>query len=292
MFIFKLIRYAMEMQLIVLLSIYCKLFNIDKTSKQIGLLSRKLGPKLGISKRANQNLLKAIPTLNKRKRLEIIRDMWESLGRTSAEFFNIKTLIKEKSRINIKGREILEENKNNGVIYVSGHIANWEIIPIAIKEVDHLVGAVFRESNNYFFNKWMIQKRKLITEYQFPKGPSGVKEILNFLKNNGSVAMLVDQKLSNGVKVKFFGQNAMTASTPASLSLKYGYPVIPLRVKRKDNVNFEVEFFNKIEIDRTGDLEIDTLTFTKEINSFLEKIITENPEEWFWLHNRWDKRFN
>ena len=63
-------------------------------------------------------------------------------------------------------------------------------------------------------------------------------------------------------------------------------------VKRKDNVNFEVEFFNKIEIDRTGDLEIDTLTFTKEINSFLEKIITENPEEWFWLHNRWDKRFN
>ena len=292
MFIFKLIRYAMEMQLIVLLSIYCKLFNIDKTSKQIGLLSRKLGPKLGISKRANQNLLKAIPTLNKRKRLEIIRDMWENLGRTSAEFFNIKTLIKEKSRINIKGREILEENKNNGVIYVSGHIANWEIIPIAIKEVDHLVGAVFRESNNYFFNKWMIQKRKLITEYQFPKGPSGVKEILNFLKNNGSVAMLVDQKLSNGVKVKFFGQNAMTASTPASLSLKYGYPVIPLRVKRKDNVNFEVEFFNKIEIDRTGDLEIDTLTFTKEINSFLEKIITENPEEWFWLHNRWDKRFN
>ena len=148
------------------------------------------------------------------------------------------------------------------------------------------------ESNNYFYNKWMIKKRKLITEYQFPKGPSGVKEILNFLKNNGSVAMLVDQKLSNGVKVKFFGQNAMTASTPASLSLKYGYPVIPLRVKRKDNVNFEVEFFNKIEIDRTGDLEIDTLTFTKEINSFLEKIITENPEEWFWLHNRWDKRFN
>ena len=292
MFIFKLIRYAMEMQLIVLLSIYCKLFSIDKTSKQIGLLSGKLGPKLGISKRANQNLMKAIPTLNKRKRSEIVKGMWENLGRTSAEFFNIKTLIKENSRINIKGREILEANKNNGVIYVSGHIANWEIIPIAIKEVDHQVGAVFRESNNYFFNKWMIQKRKLITEYQFPKGPSGVKEILNFLKNNGSVAMLVDQKLSNGVKVKFFGQNAMTASTPASLSLKYGYPVIPIRVKRKDNVNFEVEFFNKIEIDRTGDLESDTLTFTKEINSFLEKIITENPEEWFWLHNRWDKRFN
>ena len=292
MFIFKLIRYAMEMQLVVLLSIYCKLFNIDKTSKQIGLLSRKFGPKLGISKRANQNLLKAIPTLNKRKRLEIIRDMWENLGRTSVEFFNIKTLIEEKSRINIKGREILEENKNNGVIYVSGHIANWEIIPIAIKEVDHLVGAVFRESNNYFFNKWMIQQRKLITEHQFPKGTSGTKEILNFLKDSGSIAMLVDQKLSNGVKANFFGLNAMTASTPASLSLKYGYPVIPLKVKRKNGVNFEIEFFDKIEIDKTGNIDTDILNFTNKINLFLEKIISDKPEEWFWLHNRWDKRFN
>ena len=272
MFIFKLIRYAMEMQLVMFLALYCKLFNINKSSNQIGFLARKYGPKLGISKRANQNLKNALPNLSKEQRSEIIRGMWENLGRTAAEFFNIKTLIKERNRINIKGIEILRDNINNGAIYVSAHIANWEIIPIAIKETDKQVGAVFRESNNYFFNKWMIQKRKL--------------------KNNGSVAMLVDQKLSNGVKVKFFGQNAMTASTPASLSLKYGYPVIPLRVKRKDNVNFEVEFFNKIEIDRTGDLEIDTLTFTKEINSFLEKIITENPEEWFWLHNRWDKRFN
>ena len=218
--------------------------------------------------------------------------MWENLGRTSAEFFNIKTLIKEKSRINIKGREILEENKNNGVIYVSGHIANWEIIPIAIKEVDDLVGAVFRESNNYFFNKWMIQQRKLITEHQFPKGPTGTKEILNFLKDNGSVAMLVDQKLSNGVKANFFGLKAMTASTPASLSLKYGYPVIPIKVKRKDGVNFEIEFFDKIEIDTTGNIEIDILNFTNKINLFLEKIISDNPKEWLWLHNRWDKRFN
>ena len=201
MFIFKLIRYAMEMQLVMFLALYCKLFNINKSSNQIGFLARKYGPKLGISKRANQNLKNALPNLSKEQRSEIIRGMWENLGRTAAEFFNIKTLIKERNRINIKGIEILRDNINNGAIYVSAHIANWEIIPIAIKETDKQVGAVFRESNNYFFNKWMIQKRKLITEYQFPKGPSGVKEILNFLKNNGSVAMLIDQKLSNGVKV-------------------------------------------------------------------------------------------
>ena len=292
MFIFKLIRYAMEMQLVMFLALYCKLFNINKSSNQIGFLARKYGPKLGISKRANQNLKNALPNLSKEQRSEIIRGMWENLGRTAAEFFNIKTLIKERNRINIKGIEILRDNINNGAIYVSAHIANWEIIPIAIKEVDHLVGAVFRESNNYFFNKWMIQQRKLITKHQFPKGPSGTKEILNFLKDNGSVAMLVDQKLSNGVKANFFGLNAMTASTPASLSLKYGYPVVPLKVKRKNGVNFEIEFFDKIEIDKTGNIDTDILNFTNKINLFLEKIISDKPEEWFWLHNRWDKRFN
>ena len=292
MFIFKLIRYAMEMQLVMFLALYCKLFNINKSSNQIGFLARKYGPKLGISKRANQNLKNALPNLSKEQRSEIIRGMWENLGRTAAEFFNIKTLIKERNRINIKGIEILRDNINNGAIYVSAHIANWEIIPIAIKETDKQVGAVFRESNNYFFNKWMIQQRKLITEHQFPKGPSGTKEILNFLKENGSVAMLVDQKLSNGVKANFFGLNAMTASTPASLSLKYGYPVVPLKVKRKNGVNFEIEFFDKIEIDKTGNIDTDILNFTNKINLFLEKIISDKPEEWFWLHNRWDKRFN
>ena len=142
-------------------------------------------------------------------------------------------------RIRVKGKNILENNLNNGVIYVSGHIANWEVIPIAIKQIDQKVGAVFRQSNNYLFNSWMIKQRKLITKNQFPK-ISGTKEILNFLKNNGSIAMLVDQKLSNGVKANFFGLKSMTTSTPAVLS-ENGYPVIPLKVK-DGGANFKIEF--------------------------------------------------
>ena len=91
MFIFKLIRYAMEMQLVMFLALYCKLFNINKSSNQIGFLARKYGPKLGISKRANQNLKNALPNLSKEQRSEIIRGMWENLGRTAAEFFNIES---------------------------------------------------------------------------------------------------------------------------------------------------------------------------------------------------------
>ena len=292
MFILKFIRYSIEMQFLLFFYVFCKLLGIDQSSKSIGFIAEKIGPSLGISKRADKNLKKALQNLNFNERKKIIKKMWNNLGRTSAEFFNIKTLIKNQNRIKIKGIEIIDKYKDKGVIYVSGHLANWEIIPIAIMNKDKKVAAVFRESNNFLFNNWMIKQRKLITENQFPKGISGTKEILNFLKNNGSVAMLVDQKLSNGVKAKFFNMNAMTASVPATLALKYGYPVVPLNVRRIKNVNFEIEFFPKIEIAESGSLEEDILNFTNKINKFLEEKIIEKPEEWFWLHNRWDKRFN
>lgn len=292
MFILKFIRYSIEMQFLLFFYVFCKLLRIDKSSKSIGFVAEKIGPLLGISKRADKNLKKAFQNLNFEERKRIIEKMWNNLGRTSAEFFNIKTLIKDEDRIKIKGKNVIEKYKNQGVIYVSGHLANWEIIPIAIMRKDKKVAAVFRESNNFLFNNWMIKQRKLITKNQFPKGISGTKEILNFLKNKGSVAMLVDQKLSNGVKAKFFKMNAMTASVPATLALKYRYPIVPLNVRRIKNVTFEIEFLPSIEINESGNLEEDILNFTNKINQFLEEKIIEKPEEWFWLHNRWDKRFN
>ena len=292
MFILKFIRYSIEMQFLLFFYVFCKLLRIDKSSKSIGFVAEKIGPLLGISKRADKNLKKAFQNLNFEERKRIIEKMWNNLGRTSAEFFNIKTLIKDEDRIKIKGKNVIEKYKNQGVIYVSGHLANWEFIPIAIMRKDKKVAAVFRESNNFLFNNWMIKQRKLITKNQFPKGISGTKEILNFLKNKGSVAMLVDQKLSNGVKAKFFKMNAMTASVPATLALKYRYPIVPLNVRRIKNVTFEIEFFPSIEINESGNLEEDILNFTNKINQFLEEKIIEKPEEWFWLHNRWDKRFN
>ena len=288
MFILKFIRYSIEMQFLLFFYVFCKLLRIDKSSKSIGFVAEKIGPLLGISKRADKNLKKAFQNLNFEERKRIIEKLWNNLGRTSAD----KTLIKEEDRIKIKGKNEIEKYKNQGVNYVSGHLANWEIIPIAIMRKDKKVAAVFRESNNFLFNNWMIKQRKLITKNQFPKGISGTKEILNFLKNKGSVAMLVDQKLSNGVKAKFFKMNAMTASVPATLALKYRYPIVPLNVRRIKNVTFEIEFFPSIEINESGNLEEDILNFTNKINQFLEEKIIEKPEEWFWLHNRWDKRFN
>ena len=292
MLIRKTIRYLFEMQFVLSSYILCKILKIDKSSKFYGYIAESLGPLLSVSRRADNNLKKAMKELNDLERKKIIKKMWNNLGRTSAEFFNLNSLLEKEDRISIKGVEILEEYKNKGVIFVSGHLANWEVIPIVILRKSKNVATVYRDSNNFLFNNLMIKQRKIITQNQFSKGPTGIKEILNFLENNGSVAMLVDQKLSNGVSASFFNMKAMTASTPAALALKYGYPVVPLTVKRIKDVNFEVEFSPEIKIEETGNIKEDELNFTNKINEFLELKIREKPEDWFWLHNRWDKRFN
>ena len=138
------------MQFLLFFYVFCKLLGIDKSSKSIGFIAEKIGPSLGISKRADKNLKKALQNLNFNERNKIIKKMWNNLGRTSAEFFNIKTLIKNQNRIKIKGIEIIDKYKDKGVIYVSGHLANWEIIPIAIMNKDKKVAAVFRESKSTF----------------------------------------------------------------------------------------------------------------------------------------------
>ena len=116
--------------------------------------------------------------------------------------------------------------------------------------------------------------------------------MLNLLKEKGAIAMLVDQKLSSGVRVNFFGSDAMTSDGAASLAIKYNYPVIPMNVERTKGSNFKVSFHPEIKINKTSDKQNDIKIFSTEINKFLEQCITKKPEGWFWIHNRWDKKFN
>jgi len=220
--------------------------------------------------------------------------MWKNIGMVAAEFFHLKTISKEKNgRIRVLGEEYIKEYKNSGVIFVSGHFANWEIIPLILRNYRDKVGGIYRHSNNFFVNRWVVKQRyKNTTPIQIRKGSSGAREMLSLLKENGAIAMLVDQKLSSGVKVNFFGTDAMTSDGAASLAIKYNYPVIPINVERTEGSNFNVSFHPEIKINRTSNKQNDIKMFTSEINRFLEECITSKPESWFWIHNRWDKKFN
>ena len=290
----KTIRYLFEAILGLKLLILTKVLGLELSTKTLSWFFSNIGPKLKISNQAKENLHLVFPNIKDSEIESIIFKMWKNIGMVVAEFFHLKKISEEKNdRITVSGEEHIKKYENNGVIFVSGHFANWEIIPLILRNYRDKVGGIYRHSNNFFVNSWVVKQRyKNTTPIQIKKGSSGAREMLSLLKENGAVAMLVDQKLSSGVKVNFFGSDAMTSDGAASLAIKYNYPVIPINVERTKGSNFNVSFHPEIKINITSNKQNDIKIFTSEINKFLEGCITSKPESWFWIHNRWDKKFN
>ena len=294
MIIIKTIRYFFEAILGLIFLIITKSLGLNLSRNIMSFSISFIGPKLRITNKAKENLSIAFPKITNERKNKIILNMWKNLGMVTAEFFHLSKISKEKKfRIEVIGEDIAKGFQGKGAIFVSGHFANWEIIPLILRDYRDDVGGIYRHSNNFFVNKWVVmQRRNNTTPNQIRKGSSGAREMLNLLKKNGTIAMLVDQKLSSGVEAEFFGSKSMTSDGAASLALKYGYPVIPMNVERKEGSSFKVTFHKEIKIKTTKNNKENIKIFTTEINKFLEVCIKNKPEDWFWIHNRWDKKFN
>jgi KDO2-lipid IV(A) lauroyltransferase len=290
----KTIRYLFEAFLGLIFLIFTKILGLNLSRILMSSALSFIGPKLKITKKAKENLEIALPEISNERKEIIIFNMWKNLGMVATEFFHLSKISKEKNtRIKVEGEEIAKKYSGKGAIFVSGHFANWEIIPLILRDYRDNVGGIYRHSNNFFVNQWVVKQRaKNTTPNQIKKGSSGAREMLSLLKENGTIAMLVDQKLSSGVEVNFFGVKSMTSDGAASLALKYGYPVIPMNVEREKGSNFKVTFHDEIKINTSDNNQENIKKFTEEINKFLENCIRKKPEDWFWIHNRWDKRFN
>ena len=148
--------------------------------------------------------------------------------------------------------------------------------------------AIYRPLNNFFLNPLMEYLRmKYICPNQIPKGRAGMREIINKINNNFSIALMVDQRVGEGPRINFFNQPAQTTTIPAQLSLKYGCKLVPIYLKRMNGASFEMTVHQPYEISKTGDDDQDTKNITLKINQIIEKMIVKNPEQWLWSHNRW-----
>ena len=187
------------------------------------------------------------------------------------------------------GFEICEKflRANTPCLFFSGHIANWEISPLAAKCLGLTVHLVYRRANNPFFDK-LVQKGRNVSEGDFyPKGSDGAKGLLRALKKGANVAMLVDQKMNDGISVPFLGRNAMTAPALAELALRYKCPIVPARVERLQGAHFRLTFFPPLQIQNSGNKGADILEIMTRVNVLLGDWISEKPEQWLWVHNRW-----
>lgn len=259
---------------------------LDTASKFGGWLARMIGRFLSAHKTAKKNLLRVFPHLSESERNGIINRMWDNLGRTAAELVYLpdNRLLE---RVEIIGAEYLEQSQGKPTLLFSGHLGNWELLASVAQHHNRPIAGVYREANNPIVDSIISNIRSSRYLDMIPKGRQGAVKIVRAIKNNGAIAMLVDQKMNDGISVPFFGIEAMTAPAIAELALRYDTPIIPARIVRVGGANFKGIVYPPIEYQKTGNKEQDTYNIMLSINQTLENWIKEYPEQWFWVHKRW-----
>ena len=214
--------------------------------------------------------------------------MWSNYGKTFIEYVHLKTFKINSNHIKIKNKKILDEilKKNKPVVFISGHFANYELMSMELTKANIKLATIYRPLNNLFLNPFMEYLRKtLVCDNQIKKGLSGVKEALEFMKKGYSIALMVDQRVSEGSKIKFFNDDAYTTTLPAQLSSRFNCEIVPIYILRTRDDKFEMEILNPIQFDENteGNKEL----MTKKINNTIEELISRDPSQWILTHNRW-----
>lgn len=252
-----------------------------------GRILSAIGPRMGISRVARQNILRAFPEKTDDWRENVLRGMWENLGRVIGEYPHLRRLARDVEMVNA---HYLTDTAaaRTPAIFFSGHTANWEISGIAAKKQGLRVNMVYRRPNNIFLDGLLRHARGAGADIgHIAKGNSGGREIVSALRRGEALAILMDQKLSNGVPVPFFGYPAMTAPAAAHFALRFGCPVYPVHIERLSGTRFRLTVEPPLAVADTGDTAADTLAVLGQINARLEDWIRQRPEQWLWLHRRW-----
>ena len=284
----KKIKYFFEFLIISSLFIIYKFLGLKISSYIGGKLFEALGPIFRSKNIIKSNIQRAIPKINPSTVKIITKDMWNNYGRTLSEYMFLKSFRNDqfKSNINIVGKEILEKIKveKTPVIFVSGHFSNFELMAMEIEKSGVNLSAIYRPLNNIFLNVLMERiRKKYICKNQIKKGTSGVRELLRLYKKGYSIALMIDQRVSQGIKSKFFDEEAFTTTIPAQFIKKFNCKVVPISVERHNGVNFNIKIEKPMEFSKNTSAE----TITRELNIWLEKVILKNPGEWIWSHDRW-----
>ena len=286
----KFIKYFFQAIIIYLFFIIIKIINLNLSRKLFSFIFNKIGPVIKSEKITNNNLEKFLGAQNLDVKNKIKVKMWKNYGKTFVEYLFLNKFRNKNSHIKIKGEEILNriKEKNKPVIFVSGHFANFELMTMELTKKEINVATIYRPLNNFFLNPFMeYLRKKYICPNQIKKGLAGVKDAIHYIKNNFSIALMIDQRLSEGKKLPFFENMALTTTLPAQIALKFNLDIVPIYIARTDDDNFQMEVYEPIKISKNEDVELDKLNISIKLNKVLEEMISRDPGQWIWTHNRW-----
>ena len=282
------IRYFFEFLIITFLFSIFKVLGIKISSYIGGKIGNIIGPLFRSKKLIKSNIANAMPNISENEVEKIIKKMWNNYGRILSEYIFIKKFRNTNLEENllVEGSEVLETIKQDQkpVIFISGHFDNFELMAMHIEKSGIKLSAIYRPLNNFFINKIMEKIRKnYICKNQIKKGAAGIRELLTMFKNGNSIALMIDQRVSEGIESNFFGQKALTTTIPAQFVKRFNCRVVPIYIERISGIKFKIKINSPIEFSQEKSIE----NITDELNSYLEKMILQKPDQWIWTHNRW-----
>ena len=282
----KITKYFFEAFFIYLFFLISKLIGLTLSRVFFSFVFKNIGPIIKSNKIINKNLLKFSKDLSDEEKKEIKTSMWSNYGMTFVEYIFLNKFRKEDLHIDIEGKKILDQifvNKKP-VIFISGHFANFELMSMEITKKDIKLATIYRPLNNIFLNPFMeYLRKKYICKNQIKKGRLGVKDAIKFINNQHSIALMLDQRVSEGEKIKFFNENALTTTLPAQLALKYNLDIVPIFIEREKTNFFKMKIYEPIKPSNFKN----KLEISKKLNQVIEKMIIKNPDQWIWTHDRW-----
>ena len=284
----KLVKYFFQFLIAIFCFIFFRIIGVKLSSQLSGKIFENIGPLFRSKNIIDTNIKRAIPNIDEKNLNRIKTSMWNNYGRVFAEYIFIKDFRNGNLRknIEIQGNEILDEIKKNNsqVVFISGHFSNFELMAMSLEKNNIKLATIYRPLNNIFLNTIMEKiRKKYICRNQIKKGIGGLKNLIKYKKQNFSTALMIDQRVSEGILSNFFNKQALTTTIPAQLVKKYNIPIVPVYIERTGNINYKIIIKNPIFFSEENSIK----EITEKLNEILEKMILKNPEQWIWSHNRW-----
>ena len=226
-------------------------------------------------------------SLSPREKTKILKASFENFGITAAEFSRIPDLLTERGRHYVRAEGIECIDRSQGGLIVGAHLANWEWMGPSLTRLGFDFAAVVKEYRDATRGDLIDAVRRSGGVETIPKNRAATK-ILRALRKGTIVGLLIDQSTRKGAcLVEFFGHPCWATAAPAHLALRTGFPVYIARMKREKDGNYTGTVSGPVEFEKSGDLEADVAAYTQLLQSKIESLIRDNPEQWMWTHNRW-----
>ena len=285
----KKIKYFLQFICVIFFFVIFKILGLKLASIISSNIFILFGPIFRSNKIVFSNLKIAFPDIDENQKKQLLKNMWFNYGKIFAEYMFIKDFRhneKYSAKISIENKDIIEKIKkdNEQVIFISGHFNNFELMAMQIEKLGIKLTALYRPLNNPYLNPIMEKiRKKYICKKQVKKGISGTKDLLLDFKDGSSIALMIDQRVSQGIRSNLFNKEALTTTIPAQFIKKFKIRIVPVHVERQRDNDFKIKFFEPVNFSNEESIE----TITSKLNKILEEMIIKSPEQWIWTHNRW-----